>query len=43
MAEHSTTSKTTAGLLTALALIAAHRPAFRQERPYRRAVGLVFC
>jgi hypothetical protein len=25
-----------------LALIAAHRAAFRQERPYRRAVGLVF-
>ena len=43
MAEHSTASKTKASLLTTLlALIAAHRPAFRQERPYRRAVGLVF-
>ncbi len=29
-------------LATLLALIAAHRPAFRQERPYQRAVALVF-
>jgi hypothetical protein len=43
MTKHSIASKTNASLLTTLlALIAAHRPAFRQERPYRRAVGLVF-
>ena len=42
MNEHSTESKVVAGLLpTLLALIAAHRPAFGQERVYRRGVALV--
>lgn len=43
MNEHSTESEVAAGLLpTLLALIAAHRPAFKQERPYQRGVALVF-
>lgn len=43
MNEHSTEGEGVAGLLpTLLALVTAHRPAFRQERPYQRAVALVF-
>ena len=41
MAESTTPAPSAFPLLTALfALLAAHRPAFRQERPYRRASGL---
>jgi hypothetical protein len=43
MAQHNTEREAVPALLAALLdLLAAHRPAFRQERPYRRAVGLVF-
>ncbi|HEX9117916.1 MAG TPA: hypothetical protein VGA61_17745 [Anaerolineae bacterium] len=43
MDEDTTDGEAIPALLAALlALLAAHRPAFRQERPYRRAVALVF-
>ncbi len=43
MNEHTTEQAVAPALLAALwALLAAHRPAFRQERPYQRAVALVF-
>jgi hypothetical protein len=43
MAKHSTAGEALPVLVaTLLKLLAAHRPAFRQERPYRRAVALVF-
>ncbi|HEX9117686.1 MAG TPA: transposase, partial [Anaerolineae bacterium] len=42
MDEDSTEREAVPALLAALfELVAAHRPAFRQERPYRRAVALV--
>ncbi len=43
MAQDTTELEAVPALLAALlVLLAAHRPAFRQERPYRRAVALVF-
>src|SRR5512136_2572450 len=43
MNEHTTQTTAVPELLAALlTLLAAHRPAFRQERPYQRAVALVF-
>ena len=43
MVQDSTDGKAVPALMTALlGLLAAHRPAFRQERPYQRAVALVF-
>jgi hypothetical protein len=43
MAEHITDKAAVPGLLAALiGLLRAHRPAFRQERPYQRAVALVY-
>ncbi len=43
MDEDTTDGEAVPALLAALlGLLAAHRPAFRQERPYQRAVALVF-
>jgi len=43
MRKDNTSEEAVPALLTALlALVVAHRPAFRREQPYRRAVALVF-
>jgi hypothetical protein len=43
MRKDNTSEETVPALLTELlALMVAHRPAFRREQPYRRAVALVF-
>jgi len=42
MRKDNTSEETVPALLTELlALMVAHRPAFRREQPYRRAVALV--